>query len=482
MAVYTDVAAEDLAEFLKGYDIGELLSYKGIAEGVENSNFLLHTSKGAFILTLYEKRVAVDDLPYFLSLMAHLAERGVRCPQPARNRKGEVYSELAGRPAAIINFLEGVWPRRPNAAHCTGVGAALAKMHLAGRDFPMFRKNPLSVEGWRPLFDLAAPRADGVHRRDGAQLRTAGPERGLEMAPDAALDGDGEVDAEASVGRAGFQFRREALRQVQADATVHRLDVEAGAIPVVAVDVDRDAAVGGLAAEIAADVGECEAAVLRVELRGASEVVDRNAAVVRVQREHRVTRHVDLEADVPVLFAVHRVGAFGVDAAARCVDAHGGDEAACVGVGGGGCLDLAADQYVAAIPAADTDAAVAPRVDVERVGAADGVLAHLTVRDAVVVVVAIVAGQDAGPRGGAVLGLGRSRGNEGRGDSGSDKSSAKHQASSARLDGKAAAGVYCPNGRAWHTLHGRRAHDDPPAEDAHGRRHGSDGGRRRPSC
>jgi homoserine kinase type II len=162
MAVYTDVAAEDLAEFLKGYDIGELLSYKGIAEGVENSNFLMHTSQGAYILTLYEKRVAADDLPYFLSLMAHLAERGVRCPRPARNRKGEVYSTLADRPAAIINFLEGVWPRRPNAAHCAGVGDALAKMHLAGSDFPLVRKNPLSVEGWRSLFDLAAPRADGV--------------------------------------------------------------------------------------------------------------------------------------------------------------------------------------------------------------------------------------------------------------------------------------------------------------------------------
>src|ERR1700676_2600993 len=162
MAVYTDVAAEDLAEFLKGYDIGELLSYKGIAEGVENSNFLMHTSKGAFILTLYEKRVAADDLPYFLSLMAHLAERGVRCPQPARNRKGDVYSTLADRPAAIINFLEGVWPRRPNATHCAGVGEALAKMHLAGRDFPLFRKNPLSVDGWQPLFTAAAPRADGV--------------------------------------------------------------------------------------------------------------------------------------------------------------------------------------------------------------------------------------------------------------------------------------------------------------------------------
>jgi len=162
MAVYTDVAADELAAFLGDYDIGELLSYKGIAEGVENSNFLLHTSKGAYILTLYEKRVAVGDLPYFLSLMAYLAERGVRCPQPARNRKGEVYSRLAERPAAIINFLEGVWPRRPTAAHCAGVGEALAKMHLAGRDFPLIRKNPLSVEGWRPLYALAAKGADGV--------------------------------------------------------------------------------------------------------------------------------------------------------------------------------------------------------------------------------------------------------------------------------------------------------------------------------
>ena len=162
MAVYTDVAAEDLAEFMRGYDIGKLTSYKGIAEGVENSNFLLHTTTGAYILTLYEKRVAVDDLPYFLSLMAHLADRGVRCPRPARNREGAVYSRLAGRPAAIINFLEGMWPRRPNAAHCAGVGEALAKMHLAGADFPLVRANPLSVAGWRPLFDLAAPCADGV--------------------------------------------------------------------------------------------------------------------------------------------------------------------------------------------------------------------------------------------------------------------------------------------------------------------------------
>jgi homoserine kinase type II len=162
MAVYTDVAADELAEFLGAYDVGELLSYKGIAEGVENSNFLLHTSAGYFILTLYEKRVARSDLPFFLGLMAHLALRGISCPQPLKNKSGETLSVLAGRPAAIINFLEGVWPRKPNAAHCAGVGQALAQMHLAGADFPMSRANALSVSGWRPLFEVAASRADEV--------------------------------------------------------------------------------------------------------------------------------------------------------------------------------------------------------------------------------------------------------------------------------------------------------------------------------
>jgi homoserine kinase type II len=160
MAVYTDVAADELAEFLSGYDIGELLSYKGIAEGVENSNFLLHTTSGYFILTLYEKRVAKGDLPFFLALMAHLAVHGITCPQPVKNSRGEALAMLAGRPAAIITFLEGIWPRKPNAAHCAGVGQVLAKMHLAGRDFGMSRANALSVSGWRPLFDAAASRAD----------------------------------------------------------------------------------------------------------------------------------------------------------------------------------------------------------------------------------------------------------------------------------------------------------------------------------
>src|SRR3954462_6781696 len=113
MAVYTDVVAEELAAFLAGYDLGELLAYKGIAEGVENSNFLVHTSKGNFILTLYEKRVAKKALPFFLALMEHLAARGLPCPQPVKNKQGTLLGKLAGRPAAIVTFLDGVWIRRP---------------------------------------------------------------------------------------------------------------------------------------------------------------------------------------------------------------------------------------------------------------------------------------------------------------------------------------------------------------------------------
>jgi homoserine kinase type II len=116
MAVYTDVAAEDLSRFLAGYDIGALLSYKGIAEGVENSNFLVHTATGHFILTLYERRVAERDLPFFLNLMEHLAGRGINCPQPVKNHAGKVLGKLAGRPAAIVTFLDGMWIRRRRGA------------------------------------------------------------------------------------------------------------------------------------------------------------------------------------------------------------------------------------------------------------------------------------------------------------------------------------------------------------------------------
>jgi homoserine kinase type II len=162
VAVYTDITEDDLSSFLTAYDAGTLLSYKGIAEGVENSNFLLHTTKGPFILTLYEKRVDRDDLPFFLGLMHHLAERGLSCPLPLPRKDGALLGELSGRPAAMISFLEGMWLRKPAAKHCREVGRALAKMHLAAEGFQIRRENALSVEGWRPLWDKSAERADEV--------------------------------------------------------------------------------------------------------------------------------------------------------------------------------------------------------------------------------------------------------------------------------------------------------------------------------
>jgi homoserine kinase type II len=162
MAVYTEVSDEPLNDFLALYDIGEVISFKGIAEGVENSNFLLRTTRSQFILTLYEKRVRATDLPFFVGLMEHLAQRGVTCPQPVCNRAGETLGELAGRPAAIVTFLDGLWIRRPTVGHCGAVGEALARMHLAGADFRLKRVNALSVEGWPALFHTAEPRANEV--------------------------------------------------------------------------------------------------------------------------------------------------------------------------------------------------------------------------------------------------------------------------------------------------------------------------------
>lgn len=162
MAVYTDVTGEDLAAFLAGYDLGAMLSLKGIAEGVENSNYLLHTDKGYFILTLYEKRTKESDLPFFIGLMQHLASRGLNCPQPVKNRRGEALGRLAGRPAAIVTFLDGMWPRRQNAKQCAAVGEANALLHLDGEGFALKRPNALSIDAWRPLYESAAARADSV--------------------------------------------------------------------------------------------------------------------------------------------------------------------------------------------------------------------------------------------------------------------------------------------------------------------------------
>jgi homoserine kinase type II len=164
MAVYTEVSDEELIDFVGAYDIGDVVSFKGIAEGVENSNYLLQTTTGAYILTLYEKRVRESDLPYFIGFMEHLAAQGIDCPTPLHGRDGAALRKLCGRSAAIITFLEGMWPRRILPHHCAGLGTALAELHVAGASFDMQRKNDLSVTDWRPLYESCANRAHEVSK------------------------------------------------------------------------------------------------------------------------------------------------------------------------------------------------------------------------------------------------------------------------------------------------------------------------------
>ena len=152
MAVYTDITDEELAQLLADYELGAAVAFKGIAEGVENSNFLLETEAGRFILTVYERRVRAADLPFFLGLMRWLADHDYPCARPMTDRAGESLKQLRGKPAAIVEFMPGLSVRRPTAAHCREAGEGLARMHLAGAAFPMTRANDLGQAAWAPMF------------------------------------------------------------------------------------------------------------------------------------------------------------------------------------------------------------------------------------------------------------------------------------------------------------------------------------------
>jgi len=162
MAVYTHVSAEALTEFLTRFDVGDLVSAKGIAEGVENSNYLVDTTQGRFILTLYEKRVAADDLPYFMGLLDHLAAKGLPVPPAIKDRDGREIHELAGRPACLIKFLSGVSVSHPTVAQAGATGAALADMHRAVADFTDTRPNSMGVSTWAPLWERCGRSLDEI--------------------------------------------------------------------------------------------------------------------------------------------------------------------------------------------------------------------------------------------------------------------------------------------------------------------------------
>jgi homoserine kinase type II len=162
MAVYTEVSDAELEAFLAGYDLGRPLSFKGVAEGVENSNYLLETEAGRYILTLYERRVRADDLPFFLSLLEWLADRGFPGARPVADRQGRRLAELAGRPAAIVTFLTGLSVRRPGLSHCREAGEGLAWLHEAAAGFPLRRENGLGQAAWAGLAARLADRAEAL--------------------------------------------------------------------------------------------------------------------------------------------------------------------------------------------------------------------------------------------------------------------------------------------------------------------------------
>jgi len=162
MAVYTDIDDTALNALLADYDLGPPLAFKGIAEGVENSNFLLETPKGRFILTVFERRAKPEDLPFFLELMSHLAEKGFPAPRPVAARDGQALRTVQGKPAVIVTYLQGMSPRRPDANHCRKLGAGLARLHRALDDFRMRRPNDLSISAWPGIWEGRASAADAL--------------------------------------------------------------------------------------------------------------------------------------------------------------------------------------------------------------------------------------------------------------------------------------------------------------------------------
>jgi homoserine kinase type II len=174
MAVYTQVSAEALASFLERFEVGELVSAKGIAEGVENSNYMVDTSEGRFFLTLYEKRVSGGDLPYFMALLDHLAAKGLPVPPAIKDRSGIEIHELEGRPACLIKFLPGVSVSHPTPAQAQAAGAALGRMHRAVADFAGTRPNSMGTDSWQPLFERCGASlekiAPGLHADLGLAL------------------------------------------------------------------------------------------------------------------------------------------------------------------------------------------------------------------------------------------------------------------------------------------------------------------------
>lgn len=157
MAVYTKTSKEEIEQHLENYQLGKLVNFKEIVEGIDNSNFILDTEKGRFILTIFESRISEDDLPFFINFKMHLAKKGICCPRPIEDKKGEVITDLKGKKSVIVTFLSGAMLESRDdgyydnitSVHCFEMGKVLAKLHVAAKDFPMSRPNELGISGWK---------------------------------------------------------------------------------------------------------------------------------------------------------------------------------------------------------------------------------------------------------------------------------------------------------------------------------------------
>jgi homoserine kinase type II len=164
MSVYTKVTERELGDWLKGYPVGTLVELKGIAAGIENTNYFVTTTRGRYVLTLFE-RLPAKDLPFYLGLMAHLAGHGIPCPSPLADRSNRLLSALNGKPAALVTRLPGAVVMQPAPEHCAAVGAVLANMHIAGRSYAGRLPNPRGPRWWRETAPRVAPFLDERRRR-----------------------------------------------------------------------------------------------------------------------------------------------------------------------------------------------------------------------------------------------------------------------------------------------------------------------------
>jgi len=163
MAVFTPVSLDDLSRWITQFDLGKALAIKGISSGIENTNFFITTERGEYVLTVFEK-LTFEQLPFYLNLMRHLAERGVSVPAPIANHDGAIINALHGKPASIVTKLKGDSQLAPEPVHCAAVGAMLARMHLAGRDFPMEQANLRGIAWWNDTAPVVLPHLNDAQK------------------------------------------------------------------------------------------------------------------------------------------------------------------------------------------------------------------------------------------------------------------------------------------------------------------------------